>query len=306
MDDDPSLLDLLSTSQTKASEFIKNEGVGHELSTWIQAQEEQREFFKSLPCVNNAPYIFFVDRTGIARLVQGCCNNWTCQRCGHTRALHEYGRMVNGAKHLAGMGESLFFLTFTCRGKEVGLADADAHYLEWTNRLLTNLRTQQKRAGLPWYYAQVTERQKRGHPHSHLITTYAPPDAQDCQKGAWLPNETYAKHDTLYSFQLEQAAIRAGLGRMVDCSVINHPVAVAVYASKYMFKDAISTAWPSGWRRVRYSRSWPKLPVQKLALAFPLVHMADWIRMQMLGYTVHADCDEALQAARRRNITCVA
>lgn len=304
-DSSADVLDLLSTSQTSPLELIAGEAVGNELKTWVQSQEEQREFFKTLPCENGAPYIFFVSDSGTAHVVQGCCNSWTCQRCGHMRALHEYGRMVNGAKQLAAAGESLFFLTLTCRGKDLSAAAADAGYLEWTNRLLTNLRTRQKRAALPWAYAQVTERQKRQHPHSHLITTYAPDDVEDCAAGCWLPNGVRAKHDTLYSAQLVTDCVRAGLGPMVDLSFINSPVAVAVYAAKYMFKEAVSTEWPVGWRRVRYSHSWPKLPQRSLPLAFPLVRMSDWLRMQQLGYRVHADCDETRAAAERRNIKCV-
>lgn len=299
------LLDLLSTSQTKPSELIEGERVGNDLQTWVRSQEEQAEFFKTLECTNNAPFIFFVDDGGIARIVQGCCNSWSCPRCGHIRALHEYGRIVNGAKELAGRGESQYFLTLTCRGKEMSLEEAEAGYLKWTNRLLTTLRTETRRANGSWFYAQVTERQQRGHPHSHLIVTYCPEDVEDIAKGAWIPNGTEAKHDTLYSRRLESLAVRSGLGKMVDLSFINSPVAVAVYAAKYMFKDACGEIWPAGWRRVRYSQSWPKLPRRKMAVAFPLVRLADWYRMQELGRIVHADCGRTREAAYARLITCV-
>lgn len=298
-------LDLLSTSQTNPHDLIAGERVGHELQQWVHSQKLIQDVYREVRCANGAPFIFFVDANGVARVVQGNCNSWLCERCGHLRALAEYGRMVNGAKILAESGESLYFLTLTCRGRELAADEAENGYLEWTNKFLTGCRMKQQRAGLPWFYAQVTERQKRGHPHSHLITTFAPDDVQDIAKGAWIPNETEAKHDTLYSPWLERAAVRAGLGRMVDLSYINSPVAVAVYAAKYMFKDAIATNWPTGWRRVRYSNSWPKLPVREMPLAFPLLHFNDWLRMQALGYTVHADSQVTTEAAYARTITCV-
>lgn len=296
------LLDQLSTSQTTSEGWVDESEIGNENWRFIQSEIAAATTYKSLRCENGAPFIFFVDANGIARLVQGCCNSWTCERCGHMRALHEYGRLVNGARELARMDESLFFMTLTCRGRELSPMEADAGYGEWTNRLLTTCRAKQVRSGRLWAYAAVTERQHRGHPHSHFITTFCSDDVQEFQKGADLPNGTVAKHDTLYSEWLVTACTRAGLGRMVDVSLINNPVAVAVYAAKYMFKEAVETVWPNGWRRVRYSNSWPKLPEVKSPLAFPLVHFSDWLRMQSLGYTVHAENEIAMDAAAARSI----
>lgn len=88
-------------------------------------------------------------------------------------------------------------------------------------------------------------------------------------------------------------------------TAVREPVAVAVYMAKYMFKTAMATAWPKGWRRVRYSRSWPKLPERAPEVAFPLIKLADWHRMERLGITVHADSEVTLAAAWARRITCV-
>jgi hypothetical protein len=299
------LLDQLSTSQTSPLETLYNASVGPDEIAWVAEQIEYAEFAKTLTCENNAPFVFFVDDGGVGRLVQGCCNAWACPRCGHIRALHEYGRMVNGAKVLADSKTPLFFLTITCRGKEMTTAEAEAGYLIWTNKLMTVCRVAQKRRGLPWAYAAVTERQKRGHPHSHYVTTFCPTDTEPYVTGARLKNGSVARHDGLFSDWLMQAAITAGLGKMVDLSIIRSPVAVAVYTAKYMFKDTAATVWPKGWRRVRYSQSWPKLPVFHAEIAFPLVHLSDWYRMQKLGLTVHADCLLTLESAWARHITCV-
>lgn len=298
----PALLDQLSTSQTMSSSFVDEGEISDENFRFIGSEIRAAKELKSLTCENGSPFIFFVDANGIARLVQGCCNSWECPRCGHIRALHEYGRMVNGARQLATLDESLFFLTLTCRGRDMTLEEAERGYLDWTNRLLTSCREKQMRAGRTWAYAAVTERQKRGHPHSHFITTFSTDDMLEFSTGSWMPNGAVAKHDTLYSPWLEAACVKAGLGRMVDMSLINKPVAVAVYAAKYLFKDTIDTHWPKGWRRVRYSNSWPKLPEIKTEIAFPLVHFIDWLRMQSLGYVVHADSQAVLDAANARSI----
>jgi len=130
-------------------------------------------------CTHNAPYLCIpphADKPG--QLMQLCCNDWTCPRCGKMRAKHEYGRIVQGARHIVLTGEQLYFLTLTCPG-DMPLEQAEKEYLKNTNRLLTALRKQFKKADktASWYYASVTERQKRGHPHSHYLTTACPTDA---------------------------------------------------------------------------------------------------------------------------------
>ena len=299
-----SSLDLLSTSQTLI-ETLRKEGVNSNEIADLKFQLEQRAALRYLPCPNRAPYIFFVDATNRARIVQGCCNSWTCSRCGHIRACTEYGRIVAGAKKLSEEGQNLYFLTLTCRGRDMALDDAEKGYMQWCNRLLTNARKCAKRDGWEWYYACVTERQERGHPHSHIMVSFCPSDAIGYTTGADLPNGIQARHDGLYSQWLVDACVSAGLGPMTDLSAINSVVGVAVYAAKYFFKDAMSTRWPKGWRRVRYSQSWPKLPAYPSSLAFPLVRIADWKRMEDLGRMVYADCEATLNAAYARLITCV-
>jgi hypothetical protein len=299
------LLDQLSTSQTSLREMLANADVSRHTLRETEAYIEEAELAQTARCENGAPFIFFVGSDGKARIVEGCCNDWTCGRCGIKRAKAEYGRMVNGAKVLSERGLPLYFVTLTCRGKELALADSEAGYKDWCNTLLTAMRTRCKRAGFEWFYGGVTERQQRGHPHSHLCVSWCPDDAIAYSKGALLPNGAIAKHEGLYSQWLVGAAVSAGLGPMVDISLVNSAVAVAVYQSKYMFKDAMRTVWPKGWKRVRYSNSWPKLPKHEHEVAFPLVKLADWKRMENLGLTVYADSQVTLEAAYARLVTCV-
>lgn len=300
-------LDLLSTSQTTtiSGVEIRPADVSQKDLDFVASQIEQAQGLRYEKCENRAPFIFYVGDDGRARIVQGCCNSWTCPRCGHLRALEEYGRIVHGAKELAAAGHALYFITLTCRGADMPLAEANRDYLKWTNRLLTNCRTAAKRQGKEWHYVQVTERQKRLHPHSHIITTFSPTDAEPARTGDRLASGAIAKRDCLNSKWLVDACVSAGLGRMVDISSIGSPIAVAVYVGKYLFKAAINTEWPKGWRRIRYSRSWPKMPERKPEIAFPLVTYADWLRMEALGMTVYADSEATLEAAYARRVTCV-
>lgn len=297
-------LDQLSTSQTSPQELAAL-GVNRQTIRETQSAIEEAEDAQAKTCDNRAPFIFFIDASGRGRLVQGCCNAWECRRCGVLRAKEEYGRMVHGARSLQSEGHSLYFATVTCRGGAMSLSEAEQSYGSWSNGLLTNMRTRCKRSKKAWFYACVTERQKRQFPHSHLIMTWAPEDAYPIARGELKPNGAYAKNECLYSQWFVDANVSAGLGPMCDYSEIRSPIAVAVYLGKYLFKDAMRTTWPKNWRRVRYSNSWPKLPDRAPEVAFPLVHYSDWLRMEALGITVYADSEITLEAAYTRWVTCV-
>lgn len=232
-------------------------------------------------CVNNAPFIAYPAQgsTKTYHVSQGCCNDWTCPRCGIMRAKHEYGRIVEGCRTLA-KEHQLYFLTLTCRGKELSLDDSENHYLEWTNRLLTALRTNATRREIHWCYVQVTERQKRGHPHSHLITTYYPADLENDFKVTWTQitgKLTPVLKPALRSEYLRERMVSAGLGEQYDISEVKSAEGVSRYVAKYLFKDTIfETTWRKNWKRVRYSQSFPKLPERKNPDAFVLLSLQDW------------------------------
>ena len=119
-------------------------------------------------CINRAPHIFYISG-GYAHIAQGCCNNWQCPRCGLIRAKQEYYRMVSGIEQLYKDGHDLYFITLTCRGREMSVDEAEQNYYKWTTTILNACRNRQNRAGLHWAYVQVTERQKRQHPRPKNI-----------------------------------------------------------------------------------------------------------------------------------------
>jgi hypothetical protein len=264
-----SSLDLFSTSQTTFR------------SPKRKGRPKDRKIYDE--CLNNAPYFAYQIEGKKWGVVQGCCNSWNCPRCGQQRAREEYGRIVAGAREI-GKSNKLYMMTITCRGKEMDYGDAENGYLVWTNRLLTRLRMASKRADKVWAFASVTERQKRQHPHSHYLTTYCPDDVVLVKKGegkfSYTTRETYvAKHTTLQTESLETACFGSGLGWQYDLSELQSVEGASRYVAKYLFKETIfSDKWPKGWRRVRYSQNWPKLPELK-GDAMILLTALDWLAL---------------------------
>jgi len=282
-------LDLFSTSQTSLKK-PKRKGV-----------KSDRKIYDE--CLNNAPYFGYQIEGKRWGVVQGCCNDWNCPRCGQQRAREEYGRIVAGAREI-GKTEKLYMMTITCRGKDMSIEQAENDYIVWTNKLITRLRTAHKRSGKEWYYASVTERQARQHPHSHYLTTYCPPDAVSVKKGEGKYYHSQgmvfpAKHDCLQTRTLEIACVECGLGWQYDLSELGSVEGASRYVAKYLFKETIfSERWPKGWRRVRYSQSWPKLPDVK-GNAMILLTALDWLALAKQALRIETKNDGTRQVVER-------
>jgi len=95
-------------------------------------------------CINHPP--FFACKTSVKgyTIAQGNCHDWKCPRCGISRAKQEYKRIVEGCRILAEQHD-LYFMTLTCRGREISFEQSEAGYYTWTNRLLTTLRKSAKK-----------------------------------------------------------------------------------------------------------------------------------------------------------------
>lgn len=216
----------------------------------------------------------------------------------------EYGRIVNGIVLLA-KSHRICFLTATCRGQGLSVEQAETSYLEWTNTFLTACRTKAKRSGQDWYYVQVTEKQKRGHPHSHILTTFVPDDLYLGRKFGWKTIAGEKAWDADYAFRsdwLQRAVVSAGLGEQYDISIVQTPAAASRYVAKYMFKDSMfGTHFKKGWKRVRYSQNFPKLPDRETN-AFVLLSRADWSKLASLAAVVVTDSEFTKQEA----LTCLA
>lgn len=291
-----SSLDGFGTSQNQGKKGVFFGADAPDRDKLPEEYKKLTEQAKEKKCVKDAPLICIPPQNGEpAKVFQGTCNSWNCPRCGLFRAATEYARICEGIKNLQKQGYKLFFLTITVKGA-VDSATAEREYLLNTNRLLSTLRAQAKRTNQHWCYVQVTERQKRQHPHSHIITTYCPSDAfyisddyrryvrEVARINRWLPIEmrfSPKKPDKIhaeemFSRYLIMRSVRAGLGAQCNISRVRSPSGAARYMAKYLFKAAQSTAWPKGWRRIRYSQSWDKLPEPEDTGAFAVLTREDW------------------------------
>jgi hypothetical protein len=254
-------------------------------------------------CSYNAPYFAYESSGKIWTVVQGNCHHWDCPRCGIGRAKQEYGRIVEGCRGLAKLSP-IFFITITCKGRELGVKQAEENYLEWTNRFLDACRQRCKRANGEWYYVQVTERQKRKHPHSHILTTFDVGDIGERQIQKYITDREGRKKKKLVnclgSEWLAKTVVRAGLGEQYDISRVETIEGASRYVAKYLFKDSIfTTDWPPRWKRVRYSQSFPKL-AERETNAFVLLEHADWYRLASKAFVVNAVGFEAFEEAKNQ------
>lgn len=273
------LLDLFSTSPTK-SDFCSD--------------------FSPHNCIYRAPYFAYKTINNIWCVVQGNCHHWDCPKCGIGRAKHEYGRIVEGCRTLAKLGD-IYFLTITCKGRELSVKEAEQKYLEWTNRFLDASRLKCKRSGGEWNYVQVTERQTRKHPHSHILTTFNVGDLHLRRVEKWITTKEGKKiasqNLSLGSDWMQSQVIRSGLGKEYDISVVDTVEGVSRYVAKYLFKSSIfSDDWPKRWKRVRYSQSFPKLP-ERDTDAFVLLQHSDWYRLAKIALVVNCSGLDAYQEA---------
>lgn len=251
-------------------------------------------------CTFGAPFFAFKREGGRYGVVQGCCNHWECPRCGVLVAKKHYGRIVEGAREIAKTNE-LWFITITCRGKDLSEDEATKNYLAWTSRFLDAAYAKSKRAGAAWFYVQVTEKQKRGHPHSHILTTFNPSDVVEGKKTNWRTDNAGSvvreELPALRSTWLQAAVVSAGLGDQYDISQVRSVEGAARYVAKYMFKDSqFGAHFPKRWKRVRYSQSWPDFTKPKTE-AFVLLSRADWYRLASLALVVDATSGDAYDTA---------
>jgi len=198
----------------------------------------------------------------------------------------------------------LFFITITCKGRGLGVKEAEKNYLTWTNRFLDACRQRCKRSGGQWCYVQVTERQKRSHPHSHILTTFDCGDIVEGYVEKWVQTKEGKKRkekvSAYRSMWLQKAVISAGLGREYDISIVETIEGASRYVAKYLFKDSIfTTDWPPRWKRVRYSQSFPKLP-ERQSEAFVLLQHADWYKLAKVAVVVNAVGLDAFEEARNQ------
>jgi len=265
----PATLDLFSTSPTNAF---------------------QERMASNSPCTYNAPYFAYPTQGKIWTVTQGNCHHWDCPRCGLGRAKQEYGRMVEGCRELS-ENFPLFFITITCKGREISHEYAEENYGKWTNRILDACRQQSKRANREWVYVQVTERQQRLHPHSHFITTFCPKGVvvtTSSKSSVGIDGQQRVRRVSSIRSEWFAAALkRCSLGDQYNITRVESAEGAARYVAKYLFKSTIFEAnWPKGWKRIRYSQSFPKSP-ERESEAIVLIKTEDWVNLSYRAVVVN-------------------
>jgi hypothetical protein len=183
------------------------------------------------------------------------CKRWDCPTCAAINARIHAVKVANGIYALISAGVIPQFVTLTLPGN-IGRTRAFERLVDmWekmSNRWRYAARTVGKvkldgltidgdgmvefeqSGGTPLIFAAFVELQGRGVPHFHIISTFA-------------PKERIVK----------DMAVASGMGYQVKVERVKRGAGVAWYISKYAGKTQGKMGLPKGFRRVRYSESWP-------------------------------------------------
>lgn len=160
------------------------------------------------------------------------CKKWDCEYCSQNNARRWVFVAAHGAALMLSSGLELEFLTVTSHEK---LSPEKA--LKVLTKAWAKLSTRMRRFEPVFEYFCITERQKNGKVHLHLIAT--------CRiTKKWLKDN----------------ARECGFGYQCDAGHVKSIARVSQYTTKYLAKALTDTSWPIGFRRVRTSRGWPDLP----------------------------------------------
>jgi hypothetical protein len=160
------------------------------------------------------------------------CKTWSCPACAAINTKLWAARTHYAANEIQEQGEGLQFLTLTSHEKLDGYTSLKVWPKAWKK-----LHTRANRAGGHGAYLMVPERHKDGRLHMHALVTWD-------MKSSWWKDNGRA----------------CGLGFMNEVEPVRTAGGAATYVTKYLMKSLEDAFWPDGWRRVRLSRDWPKMP----------------------------------------------
>jgi len=178
------------------------------------------------------------------------CGQWNCPHCARMLskkwAKRAYLQITQAGDNLTldpnSPDGSYWFMTFTLQGRRLSIARA----YELLPTLWERLRKRQQYHNANWCYLAFVEGQpNRAHmPHFHVLSS-SPPAAKRNKAGIVTK---HAMHDFAHSM---------GFGFQADHQIVTS-LKAAFYVTKYMSKQSAKT--PHGFRRVRHSEDWAKLP----------------------------------------------
>lgn len=166
--------------------------------------------------------------TAQGRAILMVCGQWSCPKCSKVNARIWAWRVK---LHIKAHPSTWYFITLTLPGT---IEDV-AYGYKILPRLWDVLRKKLAKQARRWQYVAFVEGQpkRRGMPHFHIISDQKAP------------------------YRIKDFAVSCGFGFMAHQTVIDGPRA-ASYCSKYASKT--DARMPKGFRRVRASHGWTKLP----------------------------------------------
>lgn len=175
------------------------------------------------------------------------CGQWACPACGRRNAMSWVHKIAYGSHIYMLTGESWAFATLTARRDRRGFNPSLSDFQKGWPKLL--LRIKRYISPLPFHYAMIPERHQDGTVHMHALWSERF-DAKPRKK---------ANGETIWrSKDLADMLAACGLGWSHDCQPIDDSTGAALYAAKYIGKQAGDEAWPKGLRHVRTSHKWPE------------------------------------------------
>jgi hypothetical protein len=211
--------------------------------------------------VGKCPRLVGFTRGGDAKLIP--CGMWSCTGCARRLARKWARRAYLHIEAKSETGASFYFYTLT-------LGSAYRYDVERGFRSLPTLwgalrKDISRKKGNFEYLAFVEgQPERRGMPHFHILMDCEPPAERN--KGGKI-----TKH------ALHNYAVKRGFGYETDLSLVGSKLA-SFYVCKYASKQ--HEAIPSGFRRVRCSQTWTKLPIdpfRRLLVRAYLESIADYI-----------------------------
>lgn len=176
---------------------------------------------------NTCPNLFLIRTDAVIIPIR--CGQWTCPHCRQVLARQWAARTYEAIKATDGA----YFLTFTLWGN---IASPTEGYRK-IPKLWDRLRKKFQRRLDDWTYIAFCEGQTKtrgGMPHFHVLTDQYP-----------------------FTARVKDLAVSCGFGYEAEKEAVSERKA-AYYVSKYVSKG--DPAIPKGFRRVRTSQDFPKLP----------------------------------------------
>jgi len=181
----------------------------------------------------NRPYmVAYEEGERKAIIFQPRCKQWSCPACAKINKSLWALRTNYGVETLIEQGHEIFFTTLTTHER----LSAETALVVWPKQW-GKLAQRARRAADVFEYLLVPERHETGKIHVHLLDT------------AGLPTRWWKDNGR-----------ESGLGYMNESGEVKSGAAAARYTTKYLSKQLEYQAWPKGFRRVRTSQKWPRLP----------------------------------------------